>query len=225
LNAGPRKSFIVCISYFLYVRNMGSNHGTITGTVKDSTGAVIPGTAVSIRNEATAAQRSATTNNSGEYSFPSLEPGRYEFRFTSSDFAPLIQHVTLNVTERIAVDAVLQVSGSQQQVTVTSGEALLQTQDDTLGRVIDGTAIRNMPLATRNFTQVLALSPGTSTTLNDATALGRGTQEISSNGARTGSNAYERPRQFCREQYACLQRRRNSVARSDSGVQGADRLV
>jgi hypothetical protein len=96
----------------------------------------------------------------------------------------------LNVTERIAVDAVLQVSGSQQQVTVTSGEALLQTQDNTLGRVIDGTAIRNMPLATRNFTQVLALSPGTSTTLNDATALGRGTQEISSNGARTGSNAY-----------------------------------
>ena len=184
------KVLLFVLAIFCTSGTWAQTTGTITGTVKDSTGAVIPGTAVSIRNEATAAQRSATTNNSGEYSFPSLEPGRYEFRFTSSDFAPLIRHVTLNVTERIAVDAVLQVSGSQQQVTVTSGEVLLQTQDNTLGRVIDGTAIRNMPLATRNFTQVLALSPGTSTTLNDATALGRGTQEISSNGARTGSNAY-----------------------------------
>lgn len=166
------KVLLFVLAIFCTSGTWAQTTGTITGTVKDSTGAVIPGTVVSIRNEATAAQRSATTNNSGEYSFPSLEPGRYEFRFTSSDFAPLIQHATLNVTEGIAVDAVLQVSGSQQQVTVTSGEALLQTQDNTLGRVIDGTAIRNMPLATRNFTQVLALSPGTSTTLNDATALG-----------------------------------------------------
>ncbi len=164
--------------------------GTITGTVKDVSGAVVPGTQVVIRETSTGTQRTATTNSAGEYAFPSLAPGDYDLKFTSAGFALTDLHATLNVTERIAVDATMQVSGSQTSVDVSAEAPALQTADQTLGRTINGQAIKQLPLATRNFTQILALSPGTSAPLNDATALGRGTTNISADGGRTGSNAF-----------------------------------
>ncbi len=181
--------FLFCIAAFSGAATAQTT-GTISGVVKDATGAVIPAATVELRNTATDTRRTATTNAAGEYGFPSLEPGLYDVEFKSGNFTPVMRHVTLNVTEHVAVDTVMEVSGTQQVVTVTSDAPLLQTQDNTLGRVVDGNAIKQLPLATRNFTQILALSPGTNAPLNDATALGRGTQNISADGARTGSNAF-----------------------------------
>ena len=164
--------------------------GTISGTVKDVSGAIVPGATVTVTFTSTGLKRTATTNNAGEYAFPALDPGQYDVEFRSSSFAPLVRHATLNVTERIAVDATLQVTSTQEEITVTGDAPILQTEDTTLGRVVDGQAIKDLPLATRNFTQILALSPGTSAPLNDATALGRGTTNISADGARPGSNAF-----------------------------------
>ena len=205
--------------------------GTITGTVKDVSGAVVPGTQVVIRETSTGTQRTATTNSAGEYAFPSLAPGDYDLKFTSAGFALTDLHATLNVTERIAVDATMQVSGSQTSVDVSAEAPALQTADQTLGRTINGQAIKQLPLATRNFTQILALSPGTSAPLNDATALGRGTTNISADGGRTGSNAFyidgvdavNHPRQQRLEQRVRFQQRRHPLARSHPGVQGPDR--
>ena len=174
----------------LHRRSLCQTTGTISGTVKDASGAVVPGTSVTLKNAATGTQRMSTANSAGEYAFPALDPGQYDIEFRSGSFAPVMRHVTLNVTEHIAVDTILQVSGSQQEINVTADAPILQTQDNTLGRVVDGQAIKQLPLATRNFTQILALSPGTNAPLNDATALGRGTTNISSDGARTGSNAF-----------------------------------
>ncbi len=162
--------------------------GTISGTVTDQSKAVIPGVNVVVYETATGARRQTTTNNAGAYAFPLLPPGTYELDFTRPSFAPLKKITVLNVTDHIAVNAVLQVGSMTQQVTVVSTGTELQTEDETLGRVVNGKAIRDLPLATRNFTQILTLSPGTSAPLNNATALGRGTQDISDNGARTGSN-------------------------------------
>jgi hypothetical protein len=163
--------------------------GTISGTVTDPSGAIVPGVQVIARDAATGAQRQVTTNQVGQYAFPSLVPGTYELDFTIADFAPLKEITVLNVAEHIAVDATLHIGATTQQVEVVSTGVTLQTEDNTLGRVVDGKAMQELPLATRNFTQILALSPGTIAPLNNATALGRGTQDISSNGARTGSDA------------------------------------
>lgn len=163
--------------------------GTITGSVTDPHGAALPGAKVSAKNTASGVVRDVVTNRSGEYALPSLTPGDYELTFASDGFATQVQHTTLNVTDRIAVDAKMLVASTVTSVEVSSVEPLLQTENTAQGRVIDAESIRDLPLATNNFTQLLALSPGASAPLNDATSLGRGTQNISSNGARTGSNA------------------------------------
>ncbi len=163
--------------------------GALVGTVTDPGGAAIPAASVSVRNIASDVVRDSKSNGSGEYAFPSLAPGDYELTFSAPGFSNQIQRATLNVTDRIAVNAKLSVANSNVTVEVVAQDPLLQTENTAQGRVIDGESIRDLPLATNNFTQLLALSPGASAPLNDATALGRGTQNISSNGARTGSNA------------------------------------
>src|SRR5579872_1213987 len=170
---------------------LAQTSGTITGTVTDSSKAVMPGVRVTVRLAGVDERREATTNGTGQYAFPFLAPGDYVVDFEFSGFAPVSRTATLHVTERIAVDAMLQPSSSAERVDVLGSGALLQTESAALGRVVDGESVRQIPLSTRNFTQLLSLSAGTSSALNNATALGRGTQTISASGARTTSNAIQ----------------------------------
>ena len=163
--------------------------GTITGTVTDSSHAVMAGVQVIARGATMDLQRTNTTNNTGDYAFPFLPPGEYELEFRRDGFATVVEKVKLNVTERIAVNAALHPSTVNERLEVTASGDALQTETAALGRTVDDVAIRQLPLSSRNFTQLLTLTPGTSGGLNDATALGRGTQIISTGGARTTSNA------------------------------------
>jgi len=163
--------------------------GTISGVVSDKSGALVGKVTVTARNTADNESRSAVSNAAGEYSFPALKPGDYEITFKADGFATTVETATLNVTEHIAVNASLQLSSVSSSVEVTGQEPQLQTESVVQGRVIDGVSVRELPLASNNFTQLLAISPGVTGELNDATALGRGTQNINSNGARTNSNA------------------------------------
>ena len=163
--------------------------GTITGTVTDSSRAVIARAKVAAILKSVGERRETLTNASGQYTFPFLLPGQYMVEFSTPGFATVIENATLNVTERIAVNAVLQPLGVSEKVEVAAAGPQLQTESAAVGRVVDGAAIRQLPLSTRNFTQLLSLTTGTSAALNDAGALGRGTQTISSSGARTTSNA------------------------------------
>jgi hypothetical protein len=165
--------------------------GTITGRVTDSSKAVIVGVRVNARGQTAEVQRTVTTNSIGEYALPFLPPGTYELEFRRDGFTTVVEKVTLNVTERIAVNATLQPSTVNEKVEVTASGDILQTETAALGRVVDDLAIKQLPLSSRNFTQLLSLSAGTSAALNDATALGRGTQIISSDGARPTSNAIQ----------------------------------
>lgn len=170
------------------VAALAQTSGTITGTVTDTSKAVMPGVQVTAQGKTVDVKRTAATNAAGEYTIPFLPPGDYELEFKLAGFAPVMETATLGVTERIAVNAVLQLSAVSEQVVVEASGDILQTETSTNGRVVDSLAIRQLPLSSRNFTQLLTLSTGTSGALNDATALGRGTQNISSNGARTTSN-------------------------------------
>jgi len=144
---------------------------------------------VSARNTASNETRTAETNKAGEYSFPAMQPGDYEISFALKGFATIVETTTLNVTEHIAVNTTMRVSAIATTVEVTAQDPLLQTESVTQGGVISGTQVAQLPLATNNFTQLLALSPGVVGPLNDATGLGRGTQNVNVNGARTNSNS------------------------------------
>jgi hypothetical protein len=163
--------------------------GIISGVVTDKSGGVIANVKVTARNTASGDLRTDTTNSSGEYSFPALKPGDYSVTFSLPGFATIVEVATLNVTEHIAVNTTMQVAATDTTVTVSSEGPLLQTESVTQGGVISGQSIVQLPLATNNFTQLLALSPGVLAPLNDATGLGRGTQNVNVNGARTNSNS------------------------------------
>ena len=165
--------------------------GTITGAVVDSGKGVMPGVRVSAKLKGLDETRETVTNRSGQYTLPFLAPGEYEIRFEYQGFATSIANATLNVTDRIAVDSVMQLSTVSDRIEVTSAGTLLETESAALGRVVEGDVVRQLPLSTRNFTQLLSLSAGTSSALNNAAALGRGTQTISASGARTTSNAIQ----------------------------------
>jgi outer membrane receptor protein involved in Fe transport len=165
--------------------------GTITGTVTDASNAVVAQVKVIALSRTTGDRRETTTNGTGQYTFPFLPPGDYQLEFSAPGFTTVVEKATLSVTERIGVDAMLKPSAVSERVEVSAAGPLLQTESAAQGRVVDGKSLKDLPLATRNFTQLLSLTAGTSSALNNAGALGRGTQIISSGGARTTSNAIQ----------------------------------
>src|SRR5207237_486851 len=117
-------------------------------------------------------------------------PGGYRLRITFSGFAPaVLDPVQVIITETTTVDVDLVLAGAD-TVTVRI-DPFIQRDGPQLGRVVDSRAVSELPLATRNFMQILALSPGTSVSLPDNTALGRNSQNVSVNGARVTQNDFE----------------------------------
>jgi hypothetical protein len=164
--------------------------GRISGTVKDQNGAVIVGAEVTVVSKATGDQRRAITDNQGNYSVPLLPPGAYQVRIAVRGFATAVfDPVRVVITETTTVDANLELAGVD--TVAVPVDPLLQKDGPQLGRVVDSRAVAELPLATRNFTQILGLSPGTAVDLPDNTALGRNVQNISVNGARTTQNNYQ----------------------------------
>jgi hypothetical protein len=164
--------------------------GRIAGTVKDETGARIVGAQVTITSNATAEQRKVTSDDQGNYSVPLLSPGTYLVKITATGFAPAsFVPVLVIITETTIADAEMVLAGPD-TVSIEI-DSLLHRDGPQLGRVVDARAVSGLPLATRNFTQLLALSPGTVTGLPDHTSLGRSSQNISVNGARVTQNDFE----------------------------------
>lgn len=164
--------------------------GRIAGTVKDQRGALIVAANVTVRSNTTAEERHSTTDHEGNYTVPLLPPGTYRVRITANGFAPAVfEPVQVTITETTAVDANMILAGPD-TVSIRI-DSLVQRDGPQLGRVVDSRAVSELPLATRNFTQILALSPGTSVALPDNTALGRNSQNVSVNGARVTQNDFE----------------------------------
>src|SRR5262249_54210582 len=101
------------------------------------------------------------------------------------------ENVLVVITETTVRNAELEVGGVKESVTISTAPPLLQTDGPQRGRVVDWRMVSELPLATRNFTQILGLSPGTATYLPDNTAAGRNSQTISVNGARGTQNNYQ----------------------------------
>ena len=166
--------------------------GRISGTVKDQRGALIVGAEVTVSSKATAEERRVTTDHEANYAVPLLPPGIYSVRIAAHGFnSILFDSVQVVITETTAVNAKLTVTGVIVDPVTVRITPLIQRDGPQLGRVVDSRSVSELPLATRNFTQILALSPGTSVSLPDNTALGRNSQNVSVNGARVTQNDFE----------------------------------
>src|SRR5712672_1302970 len=168
-----------------------ANTGAIAGTVSDPSGALVPRAAVVINSQGTGEKRDLATDTVGNFSVQFLTPGNYDLTVRASGFEPFIlTGVQVQITEVSKLKIQLALSGAREQVAVSAATSLLQTENATLGRVIDRTTIEALPLVNRNFTEILGLTAGTSTDIVDATQLGAGSQEIRANGARSGDNNF-----------------------------------
>jgi hypothetical protein len=166
--------------------------GALTGTVTDPTGAVVPGVTVVLVNPETNQTRTASTGSDGVYKFSLLPPGTYSVRFSAPGFKTSeVGSVTVNVTETPVLDRTLEVGAQAEQVTVEATAELLQTASSTLGTTVGSATVTGLPLSNRNYTQILALSAGTNAGANDATAFGKGTQDMSVNGNDPGQNSFQ----------------------------------
>ena len=109
---------------------------------------------------------------------------RRKVRFSATGFkVEEFPSVTVNVAETPVLNRSLEVGQQSESVTVEAEAALLQTADSTLGNVITGTTITEMPLASRNYTQILGLEAGASSGVNNGAALGKATLDMAVNGA------------------------------------------
>ncbi|MCM3905643.1 MAG: TonB-dependent receptor [Pyrinomonadaceae bacterium] len=165
--------------------------GRIAGTVQDERGAGIVGAQVTVISSGNGDERHVTTDREGYYAMPSLPPGIYTVIVKANGFPTAqIDNLTVTITDTTSVDAQLEVGTIQESVKINTSP-LIQNTGPQLGRVVDSHTVSELPLATRNFTQILALSPGTAVSLADNTAVGRNSQHISVNGARVTQNSMQ----------------------------------
>jgi len=164
--------------------------GALIGVVRDSSGSVVPNATLSLVSQDTDAQRQATTDESGAYQFLLLRAGRYRLTVEAAGFQRLVQSdIIVNTTERVRVDLNMQVGAVSETVNVVGETPLLQTERATVGQVVEQRTIVSIPLATRNFTHLLGTSAGVVGAIFNADNPGTGSDSVSVNGARRGSNA------------------------------------
>jgi hypothetical protein len=167
-----------------------STSGRIAGTLKDERGDRIVGAQITVSSQTSGEQRRVTSDDQGKYSIPFLSPGTYRVTIKANGFAIAeLAPVAVIITETTTADAELVPAGPD--TVSVAVDSLIQRDGAQMGRVVDTRAVSELPLATRNFTQILGLSPGTSVPLADNTALGRNSQNVSVNGARVTQNNFE----------------------------------
>ena len=165
--------------------------GALTGTVTDPSGGAIANATVTLTSNDTNQTRTTTTGGDGTYRFNLLPPGSYKVGFTATGFKTAeVPTVSIQVTETPVLDRRLEIGTQSEQVTVEANAEVLQTASSTLGTTVTTQQVVGLPLSNRNYTQLLSMSAGANVGVNNATQLGKGTQDISVNGADPSANNY-----------------------------------
>jgi hypothetical protein len=170
--------------------------GTITGEVKDASGAVIPGATVTVTNTGTNATREMPSNESGAYTFPALPPGPYTVRAELQGFQTATRTAELHVEAVLRVDFTMVIGTLSETAEVTGVSPLIQTENATIGTIIDNKRIVELPLNGRNYLSLIALSTNVSAEFAGAGQAGdrqggsRANQNFSISGQRREFNYY-----------------------------------
>lgn len=205
-NRGPRiRAALLCatlVSFLLVVQPaktaaQSAGTGALFGIVTDVSGSTVTGAQVKVTSESSGEVRTVTTGAAGTYTVPLLAPGAYRLDVTKTGFRTLtIPHVQINVTETSSLNIRLEVGEVSEKVLVEAQTKQLQTESSTLGRLTTGEQVDNLPLVTRNYTQIINLNPGVASEVNDAGAIGRGGTAglglgIVSNGDTSSDNNFQ----------------------------------
>jgi hypothetical protein len=135
--------------------------GTILGMVKDPSGAVIPGVQIVITESSKGISKTFVTGDTGAFTAPFLIPGTYDISAEITGFKKQVQTgVVLQVDQKARVDFTLEIGATSETVTVEAAAPLVKATSSELGEVIEGRAVRELPLNGRNFAQLVYLSPG-----------------------------------------------------------------
>jgi hypothetical protein len=172
---------------------------TLTGTVTDPSGAVVPKAEIAIKGVATGVTREVVTDNAGFYSVPNLLPGSYEVSITAPGFSTLVRtSITLTVGAQQLLDISLQVGQVSQTVKVDAEAPTVELTSSTLSAHVNATTVRELPLNGRSWTDLAALQTGvnqivTMQAYNDGGS-GRGNRgfgsQVTISGARPTQNNY-----------------------------------
>ncbi|MBI4873495.1 MAG: TonB-dependent receptor [Acidobacteria bacterium] len=167
---------------------------TLAGTVHDPTGAVVAGASVALRSQGTGLTQRVETNELGQYVSPPLRPGDYRVTVEKPGFRRAVSEVALSVGSRTALNFRLQLGAVEEQVTVEATAALIESESSTVGNLRTETEVRNLPLNTRNFSQLIGLAAGSVPAQLQAGGLAitaqRGTVAFSVNGIGFRANNY-----------------------------------
>ena len=165
--------------------------GALSGTVTDPSGALIPNVTVTLTSADTGAVRNTTTGADGTYKFGLLAPGNYKVKFSASGFKPVeLPGIVVQVTESPVLNRALEVGAQTEQVTVEANVEAIQTSSSALGTVVGNKTATDLPLTTRNYTNLIGLSAGANASVNNASGFGKGGVDTAVNGAMTQDNNY-----------------------------------
>ncbi|MBS1815432.1 MAG: TonB-dependent receptor [Acidobacteria bacterium] len=165
--------------------------GTIYGTVVDATGAVVPGAKVTATNVRKGTSQTVTTSNSGEYTFPVLEPGDYTVASQITGFQTQTQQgVRLDASQNVHVNFTLQVGQTEENVVVTADTTLVDTRESQIGATVDQKRIEDLPLNGRNAYDLLSILPGVTNYAPDVQTGSRQGAQIVVNGIPGQNTAY-----------------------------------
>jgi len=187
-----RSSFVLAVGVILSVLPLQAqvDTGSITGTVTDPSGAVVSSAKVTLTNEGTAASLTTTTGSDGLYRFSPVRIGNYKIDVSAQGFKTVNEtHVEVNVSSNITRNFQLQTGAVTETVEVTSTAPLLQSQDASVGQVVDQKNVNDLPLNGRNFTFLAQLAAGVNSPQAD-TRGNAATGAFAANGSRPAQNNY-----------------------------------
>lgn len=199
--AVPRKSFIlntgIIFLFILSVVGLVSaqtvTSGQLTGNVTDQNGAVVPDATVTVTDTGTGAKRTVTTSSDGNYTIPNLAPGIYNVSVTKDGFKETsVGKVVISVANVTKQNVALELGQVSETVQITADEVQVQTESGTVGEVVTGEQVRELPLNGRSFVQLTQLQPGVSAQNNlDSKSKGLfGGVDFSVNGNSAQSNLF-----------------------------------
>jgi hypothetical protein len=148
--------------------------------VLDPSGVALPVATIHLVNQETSEEESTTSDEQGRFGFQFLSPGKYELQASKSSFEPQRGvAIDITVTEVLRIELHLRLAKLQQSMWVSSDVLMIQADNSALGREVSGSTLTNLPLVTRNYTQVAILSPGVVAGVFNAGELGTGGMPLS----------------------------------------------
>jgi hypothetical protein len=167
------------------------DQGAINGTVRDSKGAVIQGALVTLTDTDTNFQLHGKTGANGEYSFSPIKIGHYSVSATAPSFETTTQeNITVNIQDVLKIDLALKPGAVTVNVDVTAAPPLLQSENASVGQVVDTDTINTTPLNARNWVFIAQLTAGVAPAFGSSAARGGNTGDFSANGQRTTQNNF-----------------------------------